>query len=108
MGMAIPGKVVEILAGRPDLARVDVNGVRRSVDIGLIEDENVQPGDWVLIDVGIALSTINEEQARAVLDFLERAGKSPRDGAVRRWRTCDGNHKIHESIGGNICERSGR
>ena len=38
-------------------------GVRRTVNIGLLDD--VEPGDWVLIHVGFALSKIDEEEAMA-------------------------------------------
>src|SRR5262249_14511545 len=49
MCLGIPGEVVEILTDRPDLARVDVSGVKRAINIGLLADEDVRPGDWVLI-----------------------------------------------------------
>ena len=51
------------LADRKDLAKVDVSGVRRAINIGLLEDGEIQPGDWVLIHVGFALSKIDEEEA---------------------------------------------
>jgi hydrogenase expression/formation protein HypC len=58
----------------PDLARVDVSGVKRPINIGLLEDEDVQPGDWVLIHVGFAMSKIDEAEARSALEFLESIG----------------------------------
>ncbi|MGH2706872.1 MAG: HypC/HybG/HupF family hydrogenase formation chaperone [Actinomycetota bacterium] len=79
MCLGIPGEVVEILADRPDLAKVDVSGVRRAINIGLLEDEDVQPGDWVLIHVGFALSKIDEEEAAAALSFLEGIGQAYAD-----------------------------
>jgi len=74
MCLGIPGQVLEILTDQPDLARVDVSGVRRAVNIGLLEEENVQPGDWILIHVGFALSKIDEAEAMAALQFLEDIG----------------------------------
>jgi hydrogenase expression/formation protein HypC len=76
MCLGIPGEVVEILAERPDLASVDVSGVRRAINIGLLEDESLQPGDWVLIHVGFAMSKMDEAEARSALEFLERIGEA--------------------------------
>jgi hydrogenase expression/formation protein HypC len=74
MCLGIPGEVVEILADRPDLASVDVSGVRRAINIGLLEGESLEPGDWVLIHVGFAMSKMDEAEAKAALDFLESIG----------------------------------
>jgi len=63
MCLGIPGQVVELLESHEHLARVDVNGVGRIVNIGLLEDERVVPGDWVLIHVGFAMSKIDETEA---------------------------------------------
>ena len=79
MCLGIPGEVIEILTDRQDLAKVDVCGVRRAINIGLLADEDVRPGDWVLIHVGFALSKIDEEEAQAALDFLESLGKAYQD-----------------------------
>ena len=79
MCLGIPGEVIEILADHPDLARVDVSGVKRAINIGLLEGESVQPGDWVLIHVGFALSKIDEAEARAAMEFLESIGKAYED-----------------------------
>ncbi|MEU7898107.1 HypC/HybG/HupF family hydrogenase formation chaperone [Nonomuraea sp. NPDC049152] len=67
---------MEILPDHADLAKVDVSGVRRAINIGLLENERLQPGDWILIHVGFALSKIDEEEARAALDFLEGIGQA--------------------------------
>ena len=79
MCLGIPGEVIEILADQPDLARVDVSGVRRVINVGLLEDEPVAPGDWVLIHVGFALSKIDEAEAAAALQFLEGIGQAYAD-----------------------------
>ncbi|MFH8348879.1 HypC/HybG/HupF family hydrogenase formation chaperone [Streptomyces sp. NPDC018045] len=76
MCLGIPGEVVAFVEGQPDLARVDVSGVRRAVNIALLEEEGVGPGDWVLIHVGFAMSKIDEAEARAALDFLESIGQA--------------------------------
>ncbi|MGH9038799.1 MAG: HypC/HybG/HupF family hydrogenase formation chaperone [Acidimicrobiia bacterium] len=76
MCLGIPGEVVELYEDRPDLAKVDVSGVRRAINIGLLEGEDVRPGDWILIHVGFALSKIDEEEAAAALNFLEGIGQA--------------------------------
>ena len=74
MCLGIPGEIVEFMDDRPDLAKVDVSGVKRAINIGLLEDEKLEPGDWVLIHVGFALSKVDEEEARATLRLLEQMG----------------------------------
>jgi hydrogenase expression/formation protein HypC len=74
MCLAIPGQVVE-LSAQPMLVKVDVGGVRRNVNIGLLEDASVAPGDWILIHVGFALSKIGEAEARDQLRMLEAMGE---------------------------------
>ena len=76
MCLAIPGQVVEIVDEPNRLAKVDVAGVRRNVNVGLLDtdDGGVRPGDWVLIHVGFALSRVDEEEALATRRLLERMG----------------------------------
>lgn len=76
MCLGIPGEIVKILDDRPDLATVDVGGVRRNINVGLLGEEPPEPGEWVLIHVGFALSVIDEQEARDVLDFLETVGQA--------------------------------
>jgi hydrogenase expression/formation protein HypC len=77
MCLGIPGEVVELYPDRPDLALVDVSGVRRAINIGLLEGDEVPvPGEWVLIHVGFALSKIDEKEAAAALEFLEGIGQA--------------------------------
>jgi hydrogenase expression/formation protein HypC len=76
MCLGIPGEIVEIRADESDLARVDVAGVRRMVNIGLLEGQPLVAGDWVLIHVGFALSKIDEQEARAAMDFLQSIGQA--------------------------------
>jgi hydrogenase expression/formation protein HypC len=74
MRLGIPGQLVEIDATNQQLARVDVSGVSRSVNIGLLEDEMLAPGDWVLIHVGFAMSKIDEQEAEVALAGLKLIG----------------------------------
>ena len=70
MCLAIPGQIVEVEGSPSSLAVVDVAGVRRKVDLGLLQDNLPKIGDWVLIHVGFALSVIDEAYAQEVLDTL--------------------------------------
>ena len=79
MCLGIPGEVAELLSDRPDLAKVDVSGAKRIINIGLLEGETLQAGDWVLIHVGFALSKIDQDEARAALEFLEGIGQAYAD-----------------------------
>ena len=74
--MAIPGQVVEIVDTENRLATVEVAGVRRRVNVGLLDAEGggVGPGDWVLIHVGFAISQVDELEARHTHDLLVRMG----------------------------------
>jgi hydrogenase expression/formation protein HypC len=76
MCLAIPGRVVEVVDETNRLAKVDVAGVTRTINIGLLDDEGdgAQPGDWVLIHVGFALSKVDEEEAEATLKLLAGMG----------------------------------
>jgi hydrogenase expression/formation protein HypC len=77
MCLAIPGQIIDIADEANRLARVDVAGVRRTINIGLLddEDEGVAPGDWVLIHVGFAISQVDEDEAIATRRQLERMGE---------------------------------
>lgn len=79
MCLGIPGEVIEIMPEHPDLAKVDVSGVKRAINIGLLTDDPPRPGEWVLIHVGFALSKIDEEEARAAMEFLEGIGQAYED-----------------------------
>ena len=77
MCLAIPGQIVELVDDERRLAKVEVAGVRRNVNICLLDVDGggVGPGDWVLIHVGFAISQVDEEEARATRDLLERMGE---------------------------------
>ena len=60
MCLAIPGKIVSLADDPAHSALIDVVGVRRRVDVSLVEPDGIGPGDWVLIHVGFAMSKIRE------------------------------------------------
>jgi hydrogenase expression/formation protein HypC len=88
MCLGIPGQVVEIVDTENRVAKVDVSGVRRNIDVGLLWEgpEAVQVGDWVLIHVGFAISRIDEGEARETLRALEALG-APYEEEVADLRT---------------------
>ena len=79
MCLAIPGRVVKVLDAADQLAQVDVGGVRRTVNIGLLDGPSDGAGglagQWVLIHVGFALSRIDEREALATLELLHQMGE---------------------------------
>ena len=76
MCLGIQGELIEFLPDQPDLARVNVSGVRRVINVGLLADDPPVPGEWVLIHVGFALSKIDEAEAASALEFLEGIGQA--------------------------------
>ncbi len=76
MCLGIPGQLVAFVETNDHLARVDVSGVTRIINIGLLEDEQLRVGDWVLIHVGFAMSKIDEEEANLALASLQLMGQA--------------------------------
>ena len=81
MCLAIPGQIVEIFPDQPTIALIDVVGVRRKVDLGLLQDDLPVKGDWVLIHVGFAMSKISEQDAADQMNTLRMLGEI--DGAMQ-------------------------
>ncbi len=75
MCLAIPGRIVELVPESPHLAMVEVTGVRRRVDLGLLDDDKPVVGDWVLIHVGFAMSKISEHEAADQMRTLAILGE---------------------------------
>jgi hydrogenase expression/formation protein HypC len=74
--LAIPGKIIEITSDATHSALVDVMGVRRKVDLGLLQEDKPKTGDWVLIHVGFAMSKISEEEGLDQMHTLQMLGES--------------------------------
>jgi hydrogenase expression/formation protein HypC len=75
MCLAIPGKIVEMFPGDPPSATVEVAGVRRRVELGLLGEDAASLGDWVLIHVGFAMSKISEADAIEQMRMLAALGE---------------------------------
>ena len=85
MCLGIPGQLKEVSQVNQHLARVDVSGVTRIINIGLLEDEGLEPGDWVLIHVGFAMSKIDEKEAALALASLQLMGQAYDDELEAFW-----------------------
>ncbi len=75
MCLGIPGKIVDIVDDANSIAKVEVSGVKRNVSVALVRSEGIEPGDWVLIHVGFAMSKIDENEARETMKALQLYGQ---------------------------------
>ncbi len=73
MCLAIPGRIVEIVDEENSIAKVDIAGVKRNINIGMLD--KTQVGDYVLIHVGFAMSKIDEHEAEETLRVLKEIGE---------------------------------
>jgi hydrogenase expression/formation protein HypC len=85
MCLGIAGQIIEILQEPRDLARVNVFGVERMVNVGLVENEGLNPGDWVLIHVGFAIAKMDEGEAKASMAFLRGMGEAFTNEIAAAW-----------------------
>jgi hydrogenase expression/formation protein HypC len=76
MCLAIPGKIVELAPDQAQVGTVEVTGVRRKVDLGLLQDDMPVVGDWVLIHVGFAMTKISEQDAMEQMNLLRMLGET--------------------------------
>ena len=74
MCLGIAGQIREILQQPKDLARADVFGVERTINVGLLANEELNPGDWILIHVGFAIAKMTEDEAQSSISFLQSMG----------------------------------
>jgi hydrogenase expression/formation protein HypC len=72
MCLAIPGQIVEIVDEENRIAKVEIGGVRRGVNIGMLDDVGI--GDYVLVHVGFAMSKVDEKEAHETLRTLQELG----------------------------------
>jgi len=75
MCLAIPGKIVEIVDAENRIAKVEVGGVRRNVNVGMLDEDEALVGSYVLIHVGFAMTKIDEQEALETLRVLEEIGQ---------------------------------
>lgn len=70
MCLGIPGRIVEFVDPAHQIAKAEVSGVRRNINVGLVVPDGLVIGDWVLIHVGFALSKIDEDEAKRTIAYL--------------------------------------
>jgi hydrogenase expression/formation protein HypC len=75
MCLGIPGQIIEFADSTRQLAKAEVSGVRRTINVGLVLPDGLKEGDWVLIHVGFALTIIDENEARSTTEFLSQLGE---------------------------------
>ncbi len=75
MCLAIPGKIVEIVDEENSIAKVEVGGVKRNINIGMLGKDEARVGDYVLIHVGFAMSKVDEKEAEDTLRILKEIGE---------------------------------
>jgi len=76
MCLGIPGQILDYVDDQNDIATVEVSGVRRNINVGLVRPEGIGPGDWVLVHVGFAMSKIDEVEAQETLTMLKQLGEA--------------------------------
>jgi hydrogenase expression/formation protein HypC len=107
MCLGIPARITDGDTGHPDLATVDMGGVTRVVNIGLL-DEPPRPGDWILVHMGFALSTMTAEEAADALAALgaEREAED-REAAGREaaGREADSFQAVLDAVDREVAER---
>ena len=74
MCLGVPGQIVEFLDPTHHVAKAEVSGVRRAINVGLLVPDGLEIGDWVLIHVGFGLAKIDEDEARRTTEFLMQLG----------------------------------
>lgn len=74
MCLAIPGKIIEIVDEENQIAKVEIGGVKRNVNIGMLDKDDARVGDYVLIHVGFAMSKVDEKEAEETLRVLRDLG----------------------------------
>jgi hydrogenase expression/formation protein HypC len=81
MCLGIPGRVVAMVEGHGNqLALVDVLGAQRQINIGMLEDQELAAGDWIVIHMGFAMERIDAAGAEKALAGLEMMGRPRDDG----------------------------
>jgi hydrogenase expression/formation protein HypC len=85
--LGIPGQIIELVDANDQLARADVSGVTRVINVGLLDEDQARPGDWVLIHVGFAMSKIDEREAELAMASLKLMGQAYEDELTALWES---------------------
>ena len=86
MCLGIPGQIVEIIDKEALIARVNISGIKRPVNIACIVSDDHPPesciNDWVLVHVGFAMSRLDEDEAHKTLALLRELGEMQEEMAT--------------------------
>ncbi|MDO4761566.1 MAG: HypC/HybG/HupF family hydrogenase formation chaperone [Corynebacterium sp.] len=87
MCLGVPAQVVDI----HDSARatVSIDGVSRMISTELLIGDDIEVGSWVLVHVGFALSTINEQEALTTLEQIKRLGGNTFEDEVESFSSSE-------------------
>jgi hydrogenase expression/formation protein HypC len=79
MCLGVPGRIVSYVDAEQALAEAEVNGAVRTVNLALLEEDGAlpEPGSWVLVHLGFAMSRLTEEEAAETTGFLSELGRLP-------------------------------
>ena len=72
MCLAVPGKIISLSATEPLLrtGRVSFGGIVKEVNLSYVPEAQI--GDYVLVHVGFAISTLDETEAQQVFEYLRQ------------------------------------
>jgi hydrogenase expression/formation protein HypC len=73
MCLAIPGRIISIEGykeGYMRMGRVELGGIVKEINLQLVPD--AKENDYVLVHVGVAISIVDEEEAKSSLEFLKQ------------------------------------
>jgi len=76
MCLAIPGKLTEITAQLDETFRygkVSFGGIVKEINLAMLPE--AQPGDYVLVHVGVAISIVDEAEAKLTFQYLQQMGE---------------------------------
>lgn len=83
MCTGIPAEIVELFPDQPERADVDCAGVRQSINLAPLGGQGLAVGDWVLVNLGFAVSTVQAADAQASVALLEGLARSVDEEYVR-------------------------
>jgi hydrogenase expression/formation protein HypC len=105
MCLAIPARLVEYIDDERMYGKVELGGVQRRINTSLLVGEDAtEPGEYVLVHVGFALSRVSETEAAETLRILEEMGPAYTDEVqqIREWQAME-----EELVGANYREQNG-
>lgn len=69
MCLAIPMQVVDVDGFS---ARCEAKGIQRDVSLFMMQDETVEPGDFVMVHVGYAIQKVSQQDAQSAWELFDQ------------------------------------